>query len=161
MRDNSKRALGVAALTIVAMIAYRLLFPPLPSDHQQILTDIQSAVQAVEARNLGGVMAIISDHYVDDNGLTNEALRVYLARAIRETRSVTIDAPLSVISVNGNLATSSTQISVNADTESGSWARPRREVILTWKRERVNRFLFIPDKQWRITSATYGGLDSE
>jgi len=161
MRDSSKRALAVVALTIVALIAYRLLFPPLPSDQQQILTDIQSAVQAAEAKNTGGVMAIISDHYVDDNGLTNEALRVYLARAIRDTRSISIAAPLSVISVTGDVATSSTQISVNADVEGGSSVRPHREVILTWKRERVNRFLFIPDKQWRITSATYGGLDFE
>jgi hypothetical protein len=161
MHTSSKLALGIVAVIVAGLIGYHLLFPPIPSDQQQIRSDIQSAAQAAQNRNISGIMAVISDHYVDDNGLTSESLQIFLARALRDAQSVTITMSPSDIAITGDTATSTTYVSVSADTPEGAWTRPRQEVVLTWKKEHVSRFLVIPAVDWRITSASYGGLDME
>lgn len=161
MQTSSKRALAAAVVILAGLIGYRLLFPPMPADLAQIQNTIRAAADAIQNRNINGVMAAISDHYTDDNGLNASTLNMFLVRAMRNAQAVNVAVSPADIIINGDTATSACYASVSANTAAGPWTRSRQLVKLTWKKERVNRYYVIPALEWRITSASYGSVDLE
>lgn len=159
MRKSSKHAAMLAGGLLLALILYRIAFPPLPSDHDQILQQLNYSVQAFENRNIGAALRILSDHYIDDNGFTCDAVHILLTKQMHGATAVNIDVRSTHIDITGDSAISTSFVSASVDTSSGTWSRASQEVILTWKREHVNHFLVVPAKEWRIIHASYGLIE--
>ncbi|MDR3709612.1 MAG: hypothetical protein P4L33_15040 [Capsulimonadaceae bacterium] len=159
MKQSSQRAIQVAVILMAALIAYRIAFPILPPDQQQIQQQIQYAAAQMQERSVGGALRVLSDHYIDDNGFTGDALKLMLMRATRDATSIAVSVRSTQIDVRGESATSRSFVGVTVDRPSGNWSRASQEIVLTWKKERVNHLLIIPAKEWRVVSASYGSVD--
>ena len=158
MRPSSKRAIQITGILCAVLIAYHILFPVLPPDREQIARQIDVASLAIHDHNVGRFIGVLSDHYADDNGMTKDGIRVLIVRGLRGSSSVTVDVRSTEIDVHGDDAVSTSYVGVAVDAATGGWSRPSQEVVVTWKREPVNRFLIIPAKEWRVVKASYGGL---
>jgi hypothetical protein len=161
MKQSSKNVLWIALVIIVAFVAYRVLFPPAPSDQIQIQNNIQKAIDAAQARDANGIMSVVSEHYVDENGWSNDALKFNLVRAFNQLHNLSVSANPSDITINPNgiEAHSVTYVTLVGAGEEGRINSPRTEISLTWAKEPATRFLFIPTKAWRVVKASYGSFD--
>ena len=141
---------------VVAALIF-LRQPPV-SDQAQIAQQLETARAAGEKHDIDGVMSIISADYHDANIPSPVQLR-FLLNKVRGSEPVHIVQSLPTITNSGDTATSVSHLEV--DSVSGSQVLYSHDITAQWKREDANRFLIIPAKVWRITSADYGsfGLD--
>jgi hypothetical protein len=155
MRTSSKVLLAVVAVAAVVLIVLSLRHKPL-SPQAQITAQIDSAVTAANRHNAGGVMTIISEHYRDDNGFNTDAVHALLVRSMKGQPTERVSMPNSVITVQGDTATSTGFLTVQ-DTQSGSTLYSH-EVTLQWQKEPSRSFLIFPTDVWRVVGASYGSI---
>lgn len=153
MRTSSKILLLVAILAVGILIALSLRHPAL-SPQQQIENQLVSAVNAANEHNAGGVMAIISADYHDDNGYNVDLIHSLIARGLRNTPGLHASLSAPQIEVNGNQASSSAFLTV-LDQQSGHTLYSQ-EITLQWRKEHARSFLIFPTDAWRVVSASYG-----
>jgi hypothetical protein len=126
---------------------------PTLTDQAQIAAQLEAARSAGERHDVGGVMAVVSDHYHDANVPSPVQLR-FLLNKIQGDQPIQITQSLPVISVTGDTATSTSHLSVVS--QSDNRVLYSHDITLQWQREDGNKFVIIPTKVWRIVSADYG-----
>lgn len=157
MKPSSKILLWLALILVFVVAAFVFLRQPPVSDEAQIAGQLEAARAAGERHDVGGVMAIVSQNYHDANVPSPVQLR-FLLNKVQGSEPVRITQSLPVISVSGDTATSTSHLQVvSADGR----VLYSHDVVAQWKREDANRYLIIPTKVWRITSADYGSFGFE
>ena len=155
MKPSSKILLWLALILVLVVAAVILLRQPPVPDAAQIAKQLETARAAGERHDINGVMSIISPDYHDANVPSPIQLR-FLLNKVRGSEPVTITQSLPVISVSGDTATSTSHLSVVSQAD--NHVLYSHDVVAQWKREDANRYLIIPTKVWRITSADYGSF---
>jgi hypothetical protein len=117
---------------------------------------MEAARAAGERRDVGGIMAVVSPKYQDPNVPSPAQLRYILSRALRGADPVAVTLSGSVISLQGDAATSTSHLRVVSGSD--GQVRYDHDVTLQWRREDAPRWGIVPAKQWRVVSASYGGL---
>lgn len=158
MKPSSKILLWLALLLIFIVAAFVFLRQPAVSDPAQIAGQLEAARAAGERHDVGGVMSIVSANYHDANVPSPVQLR-FLLNKVQGSEPVKITQSLPVISVSGDTATSTSHLAVVSSADGR--VLYSHDVVAQWKREDANRFLIIPTKVWRITSADYGSFGFE
>lgn len=153
---TSSKILIVVAIAAVVLLTLLLLRPKALSPQAQIAAQIDSAVAAANRHNAGGVMAVVSEHYHDENGFNNDAIHALLIRAMRGQPSEQITLPNPTITVQGDTATAQGYLTVQ-DAQSGHILYGH-EVILQWQKEPARSFLIFPTDAWRVVGASYGSV---
>lgn len=153
MRTSSKILLIVAVLAVGALVALSLRRPPL-GPAQQIANQMDSAVEAANQHNAGGVMEIVSADYHDDNGYNVDLIHAMLVRGLRNTPGLHASLSTPQITVDGGQATSTALLTV-VDQQSGHTLYSQ-EITLQWRREHARSFLVFPTDVWLVVSASYG-----
>ena len=157
MRQSSRNALLVAIAVVVGYVLYRFLFPTPSPDRVQITNAIKDVAASAQAKSANGIMRSVSAHYVDDNGLGNDGLRLSLVRAFHNEDTVEVAlAPSSEITITGDTAHSETYVSVKCQGNQGTLVRPHALVVLDWKKEETTKYFLFPTKEWRVVKASYG-----
>jgi hypothetical protein len=138
---------------------------PKGNDAAQIRAMLDAAEQAVESRNVSGMMRHVSEEYRDGNGLRRDQIRLYTMQTLRDAErvDVTISEPSLRIQVepDGKSATLSGDFSLSLSDTLGT-AFPTRHFHLTLdlKKEPARIFLVFPTHAWRVVSADgYGALE--
>ena len=158
MRTSSKILLVVAIVAVVALVALLFRHSPIP-DQQQIANQMDSAVNAANAHNVGGIMAVISADYRDDNGYNVDLLHALLTRGLRDTPGLHASLSSPQITVNGDQASSTAFLTV-VDQQSGHTLYSQ-EITLQWRKEHAHAFLIFPTDEWLVVGASYGPLGAD
>ncbi len=158
MKPLSKILLWLALLLVFIVAAFVFLRQPAMTDQAQIAGQLEAARAAGERHDVGGVMGIISQNYHDANVPSPVQLR-FLLNKVQGSEPVKITQSLPVISVSGDTATSTSHLQILSSVDSRILYS--HDVTAQWKREDANRYLIIPAKIWRITSADYGSFGFE
>ncbi|HEY3331481.1 MAG TPA: hypothetical protein VGK19_15735 [Capsulimonadaceae bacterium] len=159
MKKSSRNALLLAIGLVVGFILYRVMFPTPPSDTIQIQQQIKYAVESAQTRNVGGIMRVISPHYMDDNGFGSEGLQLSLRRAFNNLQVIEIAAsPSSITIISPTVARSETYFGLKCQGNQGSFVRPQAQITLDWKKEDTQRYLFFTVKEWHVVRASYGSF---
>ena len=158
MKPSSKILLWLALILVFIAAAFVLLRQPPVSDEAQIAGQLEAARAAGERHDVGGVMGIISANYHDANVPSPVQLR-FLLNKVQGSEPVKITQSLPVISVSGDTATSTSHLAVVSSADARILYS--HDVVAQWKREDANRYLVVPTKVWRITSADYGSFGFE
>ena len=158
MKPSSKILLWLALLLFFVVAAFVFLRQPQVSDQAQIAGQLEAARAAGERHDVGGVMSIVSLKYHDANVPSPVQLR-FLLNKVQGSEPVRITQSLPVISVSGDTATSTSHLEILSQAD--GHVIYSHDVVAQWTREDANRFLIIPTKVWRITSADYGSFGFE
>jgi hypothetical protein len=158
MKPSSKILLWLALILVFIVAAFIFLRQPPVSDQAQIAQQLETARAAGERHDIGGVMSIVSADYHDANIPSPVQLR-FLLNKVQGSEPVKITQSLPVISVSGDAATSTSHLEVVSQTT--NQVLYSHDITAQWKREDANRYLIIPTKVWRITSADYGSFGFE
>lgn len=158
MKPSSKILLWMALLLVFIVAAFVFLRQPPVSDEAQISGRLEAARAAGERHDVGGVMEIVSQNYHDANVPSPVQLR-FLLNKVQGSEPVKITQSLPVISVSGDAATSTSHLQVISSANGRVLFS--HDIVAQWKREDANRYLIIPTKVWRITSADYGSFGFE
>jgi hypothetical protein len=126
---------------------------------------IDASEQAVEQRNVSGMMRHVSEEYRDSNGLRRDQIRLYVAQTLRDADTVTVN--ISEPSLRIQLAPDGKEATCEFDasfstTDTTGTAFPTRHFHLTLdlKKEPARIFGAFPTHAWRVTSASgYGALE--
>lgn len=155
-------SLAVAGTALAMAVQARM---PKGDDVAQIRAMLDAGERAVEARNVSGLMRLISEEYRDPNGLRREQIRFYVAQQMRDSEriDVTISEPSLQIQVgaDGKSAVLSGDVSVSMGDSTGA-TFPGRNFHLTLdvKKEPARIFGVFPTHAWRVVSASgYGALE--
>jgi hypothetical protein len=158
MQRSSKRVLGIVALLVVVLAGFFLLRQPSVPDRDQITAQLDAARGAAEQHSVGGIMKIVSAEYKDSN-FNNDQLHFFLARVMRQSGRVTVLLSPPNVMVNGDSATSTSQVTVRSrETDHVIFDQP---VTLNWRREEGHRLLVLPAHVWRVVGAQYSALPDE
>lgn len=158
MKPSSKILLWLALILVFIVAAFIFLRQPPVSDQVQIAQQLETARAAGERHDVGGVMSIFSATYHDANVPSPVQLR-FLLNKVQGSEPVKITQSLPVISVSGDAATSTSHLEVVS--QATNQVLYSHDITAQWKREDANRYLVIPTKVWRITSADYGSFGFE
>lgn len=154
MQKSSKNVLLIVVAAIVALVAYRLLFPAPLSDDQQIRNAFDSAVTAAQAKDVPGITQILSGHFVDADGyLTPDRIRVLLSRNIHDVDKITVTTSSMTITVHGDTAHTDCYVTVDADQGGTQAFSYHGEVGMDWAKEPDTKFLVIPTKTWKVVKS--------
>ena len=154
MKSSSKVLLALALVFGLIVAGVILLRAPDVPDQVQITNQLEAARAAGEAHDVGGIMRIVSDKYHDSNGASPVQLRLLLNK-VEGNEAVRVTQSIPVISVQGDMATSTSHLRVvTADNQK----LYDRDVRITWAREDGTRLGVISTKVWRVVSADYGSL---
>jgi hypothetical protein len=167
MAGRSTRGWAVAALILVA--AAGALFAavrarmPVGSDPEQIRALLDRGESAVERREIGEAMRLVSADYRDGNGFTRDALRIMVGRALRDAQSVDVSIPERSVKIqvdpDEQHATLTCDVSVRlAERAAGTVARDAH-LTFRLRKEPTRIFGVFPSREWRVTRADgYGAL---
>jgi hypothetical protein len=156
MQTKSKVSILIAIIAVVAFGIWHFLFPPLPSDKDQISSQIQAMVSSAENRNSNGVMQGISGNYSDDNGLTTQSLKMAIVKAMREASNIKVEYSNPDLDIKGDSAQTRMMVKITfSGSAAGDSSSIKTPLVLQWKKESGERFLIIPTKVWRVTHASY------
>jgi hypothetical protein len=157
-------ALLLAAGGVAFGMAVRARLPR-GNDVAQIRAMIDAGEQAVEARNVGAMMRLVSQEYRDPNGLRRDQIRFYAAQTLRDADNVqvSISEPSLRIRVepDGQRAEVACDVSFSMTDTMGTLF-PGRHFHLTMdlKKEPARVFGVFPTHAWRVVSADgYGALE--
>src|SRR5579883_3044542 len=132
MRTSSKIFLLVIAIAVVVLLIVTHHSVP-QSPEAQIASQINTAVAAANRNDANGVMSIISAHYHDENGYTNDLIHGLLIHAMRGRPSDRVSLTGNDITVQGDTATSEGYLLV-VDAQSGR-SLYSRQISLRWQKE--------------------------
>ncbi len=155
MKPSSKILLWLALILVFILAAFLFLRQPPVSDQAQIAQQLETARAAGERHDIGGVMSIFSAKYHDANVPSPVQLR-FLLNKVQGSEPVHITQSLPVISVSGDTATSTSHLEVFSAAD--GHVLYSHDITAQWAREDANRYLIIPTKVWRVTSADYGSF---
>lgn len=158
MKSSSKVLLGLALALGLIMLGVVLLRAPSIPDQVQITNQLEAARAAGEARNVNGIMRIVSDRYHDPNVPSPIQLR-FLLDKVQGNQAVRVTQSIPVISVTGDTATSISHLKVA--TTMDNRIVYDQDVKIQWAREDGARLGFVPTKVWRVVSADYGSFFGE
>ena len=158
MKPSSKILLWLALILVFILAAFIFLRQPPVSDQAQIAQQLETARAAGERHDINGVMSIFSAKYHDANVPGPVQLR-FLLNKVQGSEPVHITQSLPVISVSGDTATSTSHLEVLSAAD--GQVLYSHDITVQWAREDANRYLIIPTKVWRVTSADYGSFDFE
>ena len=158
MKPSSKILLWLALLLVFVAAAFLFLRRPPVPDAVQISQQLEAARAAGERQDIGGVMSIISPKYHDANIPSPVQLR-FLLNKVRGSQPVKITQSLPVVSVSGDTATSTSHLEITSPGDNR--VLYSHDIVAQWKKEDANRYLILPTKVWRITSADYGSFGFE
>lgn len=154
MKQSSKALLWLALLPALVIAFCVVLFQPPPPNQTQILTQLEAARAAGERHDVGGVMKVISEHYHDPNVPGPVQMRFVLNKYLSGAEPVQVTQSIPVVSVTGDTATSTSHLRVVSTLDNR--VLYDHDVTLQWTREDGTKFLVVPTKVWRVTSADYG-----
>ena len=158
MKPSSKVLLWLALILVFVVAAFVFLRQPPATDQAQIAGQLETARAAGERHDVGGVMSIVSANYHDALVPGPVQLR-FLLNKVQGNEPVKVTQSLPVISVSGDTATSTSHLQIVSATD--GHVLYSHDIVGQWKREDANRFLIIPTKIWRLTSADYGSFGFE
>ena len=153
MRTSSKVLIAVIVAAVAILVVLSLRPKPL-SPQAQITAQTDSAIAAANRHNAGGVMAIISAHYHDDNGYNTDLIHTILIRAMRGEAAQRVSLTGDMITVHGDTATSQGYLTVQ-DRQSGHMLYSH-QITLQWQKEPARSYLIFPTDVWRVVGASYG-----
>lgn len=158
MKPLSKILLWLALVLVFIVAAVLLLRQPPVADAAQIAQQLETARADGEKHDVGGVMSIISPSYHDANVPSPVQLR-FLLNKVQGSKPVKIVQSLPVISVSGDTASSTSHLQIISQAD--NHVLFSHDITAQWKKEDANRYLILPTKVWRITSADYGSFGFE
>jgi hypothetical protein len=158
MKESSKRAIFVVLIALAIFFGWKALYPPVPSDADQIKTQISSMAAAAESRNVNNIMSGISEKYSDDNGLNSDSLRFNIAHALHASNEVRVQLGIPDLKLDGDTAKSSQEMQLIFKGSGGETSTIHANLVLDWRRENGTRFFVIPIKTWRVAHASYGSI---
>jgi len=134
----------IAGLVVLAGVIVVLwwLARPQKTDRQRIVDLLSRTEQAVERKDLGGVMQVVSEDYADGTYSRRELRRAALA-GFREVRTIRITPVLHKLEVSGEDARVEIDVDVWLDSD-----RPRPTMHLAMWVELSKK-----TGQWLVTSA--------
>jgi hypothetical protein len=160
----SKRTLKVVGILALAagLLFVREALRPQPDDRTRILALLQEGATAVQEKNVGHTMSLISSDYHDREGRTKADLLALAVGYFRDAGSIAVAVNHPQIRLNGETAmvTATVTVDVAAAGQLTS-ARAAIPVTLTLAREPARRLLILPDHCWRVVSATFASPWSE
>ncbi len=109
---------GIAVLAVVIVVVWWLVRPQ-KTDRQQIVDLLSRTERAIEHKDLGGMMRVVSQDYADGTYSKRELRRMVLA-GFREVRTIRITPVLRELEVSGKNARAELDVDVWIDTD-----RPR------------------------------------
>jgi hypothetical protein len=143
-------ALAVVLACVLGLGVY--LSAPRPSDHDQIVAQMQRLQAAARSKSVSGIMQEVSVSYHDESLCNNiDQLHFLLIRCVNNAASIDTDVSPGTITINGDTATSMMQ--VTARPEAGGMAQGN--ILLHWRKEPSHRLLILPDTVWQVVSADY------
>ena len=107
-------------------------------------------------RKQAGVTRYLSEHYRDENGLSDSSLRWEIGRFLRQKRSLDIVIPTDVlIALDANGKTGTVQFPMSLTIQgSGGSLTTQMDLTLRVTKEPVYYFWFFPGEEWKVTSAS-------
>lgn len=156
MRPPTRIAIAVIVVCVALLILW-IARPAPPTAADLINAQIQTAVNGAENHSIGSIMSVVSSSYQDDNGMTDDGLRLMLGHAFDGSGRVSVTVSPPVIKVNGDTATSDCNLTVT-DSDVGRQPIFDHTLRLNWTKEPGHHLLIIPTTVWRVTKADYGSL---
>lgn len=118
---------------------------------------IVSAAAAVENRDVGGVMDIVSSSYKDQDGMNYDRLRMITAQAVRSEQDYSVVVSVKSMRVDGENAIVDMHASVT--TKPSSATLYDRDLTVHFAKESARHALLIPVQVWRVVKVENFGLD--
>jgi hypothetical protein len=167
MAGRSTRGWAVVALVLVAasaalFVAVRARLPE-GSDPQQIRGLLDRGESAVERREIGEVMRLVSKDYRDGNGFTRDTVRFLAGRTLRDAQSVEISIPERTLKIqvdpDGQQATAACDVSLRLVARAGGTVSRDAHLTFRLRKEPTRIFGVFPSHEWRVIRADgYGAL---
>ena len=132
---------GLVLLAGVAVVFWWLVRPQ-KTDHQQIVELLSHTERAIEHKDLGGMMQVVSQDYADSMYSKRELRRAALA-GFREVGTIRITLVLHKLEVSGEDARASIDVDVWLDSDS---PRPTMQLAMQVKLSKESG-------RWLVTSA--------
>ncbi len=111
----SKNRLALLLVPPVVLLAAYLLWP---TDESRIRKLFKEGAEAMESRDLDGVMAKVSFNYRDDHGMTYLYLKETLKREFQRLSDISIEYEVVKVGVSGDAATAELDLRVIATSGS-------------------------------------------
>ncbi len=132
---------GLVVLAVVIAVLWWLVRPP-KTDRQQIVNLLRRTERAVEHKDLGGVMSVVSEDY-DDGTYSKRELRQAMLAGFRQVRTIKVTPVLRKLEITGEHARA--ELDVDAWIDSNS-PRPTMDMSMWVK-------LSNESGRWLVTSA--------
>jgi hypothetical protein len=154
-------ALVAAGVSLAMAVQARM---PKGTDAEQIRLLVERGERAIEARELGAVMALISTKYKDSNGFQRDTARYAIGRAMRDSENIEITIPERSLQIrvapDGQHATLACDVTITTTPRSTGGTVPyQSRVTIELAKEPAKIFGVFPTETWRVTSAEgYGAF---
>jgi hypothetical protein len=154
-------ALVAASVSLTMAVQARM---PKGTDVEQIRMLLDRGERAIEARELGPVMALISTQYKDSNGFRRDTARYTIGRAMRDSENIEITIPERSLQIqiapDGEHATLTCEVTITTTPRSTGGTTPyQSRVTLHLAKEPAKILGVFPTETWRVTSAEgYGAF---
>jgi hypothetical protein len=167
MRRGSVRPLVIVlALFITAGVAVAMAVRaqmPQGTDLEQVRELLIRGESAVERREIGEIMRLISPDYKDSNGFRRDTVRFMIGRNLREAESVEVTIPDRSLQIqvapDGENATASFDVSVTVTPRGGGAIPHDARMSLQLRKEPSRIWGVFPTHAWRIIRADgYGAM---
>ncbi len=155
-RRSALRWLAAAvAVLLVAALGALLLRTALrqPSDRERILNLIADGKKAVESKDIGSTMALISPRYNDDFGNSKDDIRAYAVAYYREVSALRLKLSRPSISIKDSTAL--VDLDVTLEVTPKGWLTSKlisTQVTLVLEKKPARRMLIIPSAKWQVVS---------
>ncbi|MGC8832537.1 MAG: hypothetical protein ACP5R4_00645 [Armatimonadota bacterium] len=145
----------VGAILLIAAFGALLFRAALrqPSDRERILGLIADGKKAVENKDIGSTMALISPQYKDDFGNSKDDIRAYAVAYYREVSALRLKLSRPSISIRGSTAL--VDLDVTVEVTPKGWLTSKlisTRVTLVLEKRPVRRMLVIPSAKWQVVS---------
>lgn len=151
MRKSSWVVLALVVVLAAGAVYLRASSRPKLSEEEQVQTFLSDGQEAIERKDLRGIMSCVSTEYSDAVGMTYDAIRLQAVEAIRTegTYNVLLENPS--IRIDGESAVIETRPTIYLVTGNGSQHRVFSQTLTLYlEKEDVKRFLVLPTKAWKV-----------
>jgi len=145
-------AVGVLLVTALGALWLRAALRQ-PSDRERILSLIADGKKAVESKDIGSTMALISPRYKDDFGNSKDDIRAYAVAYYREVSALRLRLSRPSISIKGSTAL--VDLDVTLEVTPKGWLTSKlisTQVTLVLEKKPVRRMLVIPSAKWQVVN---------
>lgn len=150
------KAVWIAVLlAAVAYVAAAFATVDHRSDRARIDALIARGAQAVQKRDVTGVVSCISTDYKDDTGINYDRLRILLAQAMRAEGGYIVTTSTQSERIDGDQATVTLHVTLRHPDGVVFYDR---KLALDLVNEAATHMLIVPTKSWRVVSSENLGL---